>query len=152
MHIVLYEPEILSNTGNIGRSYAVTGSSLHLIEPLGFNTDDKSSKRAGLDYWKDINVYYYKNFKEFLEKNPQANCYFLSTKGEHLYSDIAYKEEDFLVFGPETRGLPETLLERYQEQVVKIPMGENLRSLNLSNAVAIVLYESLRQNSFKGLK
>ena len=152
MHIVLYEPEIPSNTGNIGRSCAVTGSSLHLIEPLGFKTDDKSLKRAGLDYWKDINVYYYKNFEEFLEKNPQAKCYFLSTKGEHFYSDVVYTEEDFLVFGPETRGLPETLLEKYQDRVVKIPMGENLRSLNLSNAVAIVIYEGLRQNSFKGLK
>ena len=152
MHIALYEPEIPSNTGNIGRSCAVTGSSLHLIEPLGFKTDDKSLKRAGLDYWKDINVCYYKNFEAFLENNPQANCYFLSTKGEQYYSDITYKDDDFLVFGPETRGLPETLLKKYQAQVIKIPMGENLRSLNLSNAVAIVLYEGLRQNSFKGLK
>lgn len=152
MHIVLYEPEIPSNTGNIGRSCAVTGSSLHLIEPLGFKTDDKSLKRAGLDYWKYISVYYYDNFEDFMKKNPYANCYFLSTKCKEFYSDVTYKGDDFLIFGSETRGLPESILEQHKDRVVKIPMGENLRSLNLSNAVAIVLYESLRQNSFEGLK
>lgn len=148
MHIVLYEPEIPSNTGNIARTCVVTGTTLHLIEPLGFNIDEKSVRRAGLDYWQDVAIYVYKNFEEFLEKNSGGSFYLLSTKGKKYYDKVVFKKDDYLIFGPETRGLPEELLKEYEEQVFKIPMGKDYRSLNLSNAVAIVLYEGLRQLGF----
>lgn len=151
MNIVLYEPEIPSNTGNIARTCVVTGSKLHLIEPLGFSIDEKAVKRAGLDYWEDLDIRIYKSFEEFLELNPQGTKYLLSTKGSKYYSEASFKEDDYLVFGPETRGLPENLLNDFSESVLKIPMGKTYRSLNLSNAVAIVLYESLRQLDFANL-
>lgn len=152
MNIVLFEPEIHSNTGNIARTCAITGARLHLIKPLGFSLDDKYLKRAGLDYWEYLDLSIYENYIEFLEKNKEARLYFYSTKGEVSYTDKKYQEEDYLVFGPETRGLPLEMMKPHWENVCKIPMGEKFRSLNLSNAVAIVLYEALRQGDFKGLK
>lgn len=152
MNIVLYEPEIHSNTGNISRTCAITGTVLHLIKPLGFSLEDKYLKRAGLDYWEHLDLRIYENYDDFLDKNKGGRCFFLSTKGERAYTDVAYQENDYLVFGPETRGLPMELMEKNWQNVCKIPMGENYRSLNLSNAAAIVLYEALRQGGFKGLK
>lgn len=152
MNIVLFEPEIHSNTGNIARTCAITGTSLHLIKPLGFSLEDKYLKRAGLDYWEFLDLKIYENFDEFLDKNKDAILYFYSKKGDVSYTEKAYQEDDYLVFGPETRGLPIEMMEPHWENVCKIPMGEKFRSLNLSNAVAIVLYEALRQGSFKGLK
>ncbi|MDD2370518.1 MAG: tRNA (uridine(34)/cytosine(34)/5-carboxymethylaminomethyluridine(34)-2'-O)-methyltransferase TrmL [Firmicutes bacterium] len=152
MNIVLYEPEIHSNTGNIARTCAITGSTLHLIKPLGFSLDDKYLKRAGLDYWEFLDLKIYENYQEFLDANKGGNMYYLSTKGDVSYTDKEYNEKDYLVFGPETRGLPLEVMEPNWENVCKIPMGEKFRSLNLSNAVAIVLYEALRQGEFKGLK
>ena len=152
MNIVLYEPEIHSNTGNISRTCAITGTVLHLIKPLGFSLEDKYLKRAGLDYWEHLDLRIYENYDDFLDKNKGGRYFFLSTKGERSYADVAYQENDYLVFGPETRGLPMELMEKNWQNVCKIPMGENYRSLNLSNAAAIVLYEALRQGGFKGLK
>lgn len=152
MNIVLFEPEIPANTGNIARTCAVTGARLHLIEPLGFSLADKYLKRAGLDYWEYLDLTIYKDIEDFFERNPGANCYYLSTKGERPYAEVDYGEEDYLIFGPETRGLPMELMAPHWGNVLKIPMGERFRSLNLSNSAAIVLYEALRQNGFKGLK
>ncbi len=152
MNIVLYEPEIHSNTGNIARTCAITGSTLHLIKPLGFSLEDKYLKRAGLDYWEFLDLKIYENYQDFLENNQTGTMYFLSTKGDVSYTKKVYGENDYLVFGPETRGLPIEVMEPNWENVCKIPMGEKFRSLNLSNAVAIVLYEALRQGDFKGLK
>ena len=151
MHIVLYEPEIPSNTGNIARTCVVTGTTLHLIEPLGFRIDEKSVRRAGLDYWQDVDIHVYKDFDAFLTENKGGNFYFLSTKGKAYYHERSFKEEDYLIFGPETRGLPEEILSAYEDQVLKVPMGKSYRSLNLSNSVAIVLYEGLRQLGFKDM-
>ena len=148
MNIILHEPEIPQNTGNIGRTCVATGTSLHLIEPLGFKIDDKSLKRAGMDYWKDLDVHYYTNFQDFLNKNPNANIYMATTKALNTYSDIKFKDDDFIMFGSEGSGIPEEILLHYKD--IRIPMLEQYRSLNLSNSVAIVLYEALRQNSFKG--
>ena len=152
LHVVLVEPEIPANTGNIARSCAATGSVLHLIKPLGFDISDKAVKRAGLDYWQYPDVRYYDSFDELYEKYAATNnFYFFSTKGAKRYSDVAYKDGDFLVFGKETHGLPEPLLEKHYDATLRIPMWENLRSLNLSNSVALTLYEALRQNDFAGL-
>ena len=151
MNIVLVEPEIPQNTGNIARTCAATGSHLHLIKPLGFSLADKYLKRAGLDYWNLMSYTVYENFGDFLEKNPGANCYFASTKAAHSYCDVQYGENDYLVFGRETKGLPEELLRENYERCVRIPMRQEARSLNLSNSVAIVLYEALRQLDFPGL-
>ena len=152
MHIVLYNPEIPQNTGNIARTCAATHSTLHLIKPLGFSVEDKYLKRAGLDYWNLLEFYIYEDFEALLQKYPEHQMYFLSTKGEKKYSDVAYKPNDFLVFGCETKGLPESLLKRVYEDTIRIPMVEEARSLNLSNGVAIVLYEALRQNGFSHLQ
>ena len=152
MNIVLYEPEIHSNTGNIARTCAITGSKLHLIKPLGFSLEDKYLKRAGLDYWEFLDLIVYENYQDFLDKNAGGNMYFLSTKGDVAYTKKVFKENDYLIFGPETRGLPLEIMEPNWQNVCKIPMGDKFRSLNLSNAVAIVLYEALRQIDFKGLK
>ena len=150
-NIVLVEPEIPQNTGNIARSCAATGSDLHLVRPLGFDTSDKMLKRAGLDYWQFVNVFYYDGIEEVIEKFYKGdNFYFLSTKGKIIYSDAKFKDGDFLVFGKETRGLNELLLEKYYDKTLRIPMVGELRSLNLSNSVALTLYEALRQNSFEG--
>lgn len=151
MHIVLIEPEIPGNTGNIARLCAATGIELHLVKPLGFSTDDKHLKRAGLDYWHLVKVHYHENFAEVLEKYPEHNFYYLSTKAPRAYTEVAYTDDDMLVFGKESAGIPEKILEDNWETTVRIPMIEAARSLNLSNSVAIVAYEALRQQNFKAL-
>ncbi|MDD2569428.1 MAG: tRNA (uridine(34)/cytosine(34)/5-carboxymethylaminomethyluridine(34)-2'-O)-methyltransferase TrmL [Clostridia bacterium] len=151
MHIVLFQPEIPANTGNISRTCAVTKTTLHLIEPLGFSIDDKHLKRAGLDYWDKLNLYVYKDWAAFLSANPQANIYLATTKGSLHYTEFSYKPDDYLVFGRETAGLPDEIREAYSEHCIRIPMGKDIRSLNLSNSVAIILYEALRQQGFPNL-
>ncbi|HIU03696.1 MAG TPA: tRNA (cytidine(34)-2'-O)-methyltransferase [Candidatus Onthocola gallistercoris] len=150
MNIVLHEPEMPANTGNIGRTCVATGSRLHLIEPLGFRINEKELKRAGLDYWKDLDVTVYVNFQEFLEKNPQCKgkLYMATTKAHQIYTDVAYEEDAYIMFGKESAGIPEEILVDYEPYCVRIPMLEDIRSLNLSNSVAIVLYEALRQQGF----
>ena len=150
-HIVLVEPEIPQNTGNIARTCAVTGARLHLVRPLGFSLDDKQLKRAGLDYWNELNVCYYDSFTEVEQANPDARFFLLSTHATKSYADVEYRDGDFLVFGKETAGLGPALLARRSEDAVRIPMRPGLRSLNLSNSVALVLYEALRQNGFPGM-
>lgn len=150
-NIVLVEPEIPQNTGNISRTCAVTGCSLHLVRPLGFEIDDRKLKRAGLDYWNDLDIYYYDSFEEVEEKHAGARFFLFSTHAERAYSDIAFKEGDFLVFGKETAGLGEMLLSSHRDMTARIPMRPNERSLNLSNSVAIVVYEAFRQSGFKGM-
>ena len=152
MHIVLYEPEIPQNTGNIARTCAATGSVLHLIKPLGFSLEDKYLKRAGLDYWRMMRYEVHENFEELLEKYPGARMHFLSTKAPRSYTEAAYGPDDFLVFGRETRGLPESLLSRVYDRCLRIPMVPGARSLNLSKSVAIVLYEALRTLDFPGMQ
>lgn len=152
MHIVLVEPEIPGNTGNIARLCAATTCELHLVRPLGFSTDDKYLKRAGLDYWHLVKVHYHDSFAEVQEKYPEANFYYNTTKAVKHYSEIAYEADDFLVFGKETAGLPESLLKANRENCVRIPMLDDARSLNLSNSVAIVVYEALRQQEFPNLR
>ncbi len=152
MHIVLHQPEIPANTGNIGRTCVATGSSLHLIEPLGFHLDEKSIKRAGMDYWPKLNVSRYMNFAEFQEKHPGAKIWMATTKAHQVYSDVSFGPDDFIMFGKESAGIPEEILVDHEDTCIRIPMLEDIRSLNLSNAVAIVLYEALRQNQFKGLE
>ncbi|MBO4323680.1 MAG: tRNA (uridine(34)/cytosine(34)/5-carboxymethylaminomethyluridine(34)-2'-O)-methyltransferase TrmL [Clostridia bacterium] len=151
-NVVLVEPEIPQNTGNISRTCAATHTVLHLVRPLGFEISDRTLKRAGLDYWQYLDVRYYDSFDELYEKyKDSANFYFLSTKGKVKYSDIKFKDGDFLVFGKETHGLPEPLLKKHYDATLRIPMWQNLRSLNLSNSVAITLYEALRQTGYDGL-
>ena len=144
INIVLLEPEIPANTGNIGRTCVATGTRLHLIEPLGFQISDKMLKRAGMDYWDKLDITYYENLDDFFEKN-QGTYYFFTTKGRHRYSDIHYEGNIYLIFGREDKGLPEDLLYRNEPFCVRIPMRSTLRSLNLSNSVAIAAYEVLRQ-------
>ena len=153
MNIVLLEPELPANTGNIGRTCVATGTRLHLIEPMGFKINDKTVKRAGLDYWDDLDVTIYDDFKDFLEKNPQCagKLYMLTTKARHSYCDVSYPEDAWLMFGKESAGIPEEILVEYEEFCVRIPMMGDIRSLNLSNSVAIALYEALRQNGFEQL-
>ncbi|AYO29941.1 tRNA (uridine(34)/cytosine(34)/5-carboxymethylaminomethyluridine(34)-2'-O)-methyltransferase TrmL [Biomaibacter acetigenes] len=151
-NIVLVEPEIPQNTGNIARTCAATGAVLHLVGPLGFSLEDKYLKRAGLDYWPLVSVKYYENYREFEDKNPDAIMYFLTTKAKKCYTDVSYESGCYLVFGRETTGLPLELLKAHHNSCVRIPMVDDARSLNLSNSVAIVVYEALRQNGFKGLK
>jgi tRNA (cytidine/uridine-2'-O-)-methyltransferase len=152
LHIVLVEPEIPSNTGNISRTCAITGAPLHLVRPLGFSTDDKLLKRAGLDYWQYLNLYYHDSIEELWNQYPDARYFYCSTHAKHCYTDVKFHDGDFLVFGKETAGLPKALLAEHGDEAIRIPMGDGQRSLNLSNAVAIVLYEALRQNSFFGMK
>lgn len=152
MNIVLHEPEIPFNTGAIGRTCVATGSVLHLIEPLGFILNDKSVKRAGMDYWDKLDVRRYVNYEDFLEKNPNAHIYFATTKAKHVYTDVSYGENDYIMFGKESAGIPEEILVKHPEDCIRIPMLSEIRSLNLSNSVNIVLYEALRQNDFKGLE
>lgn len=151
MHIVLIEPEIPGNTGNISRLCAVTGCVLHLVKPLGFSTDDKALKRAGLDYWSLLEIYYYENFDEVLEKYKGHTFYYNTTKASKIYSDLQFQPEDLLVFGKETAGIPESILKANWDGCIRIPMISDARSLNLSNSVAIVVYEALKQQNFKGL-
>ncbi|MBQ5725669.1 MAG: tRNA (uridine(34)/cytosine(34)/5-carboxymethylaminomethyluridine(34)-2'-O)-methyltransferase TrmL [Clostridia bacterium] len=151
IHIVLHQPEIPQNTGNIARTCAATGASLHLIHPLGFTIDDKRMKRAGLDYWDKLDVHHYDSLEDFFDRHPCAAVYFFTTKARRRHTDIAYPDEVFLMFGKETRGLPEELLLAHPDTSVRIPMRNHLRSLNLSNSVAIAVYEVLRQYNFEGL-
>ena len=148
MNIVLLEPEIPANTGNIGRNCVATGSRLHLIKPLGFRLEEKELRRAGLDYWKDLDVSVYENFEDFMQRNPSAKLFMATTKAKKNYAEVRYPDSAYLMFGKESAGLPEELLVQYQECAVRIPMKEEIRSLNLSNSVAIVLYEALRQQDF----
>lgn len=148
LNIVLYEPEIPSNTGNIGRTCVATGTRLHLIEPLGFKLNEKAIKRAGMDYWKDLDVTTYLNYQDFLEKNPGAKIYMATTKAPQVYTEVQYEEDCYIMFGKESAGIPEEILLENQETAIRIPMIGDIRSLNLSNSVAIVLYEALRQNYF----
>lgn len=151
-NIVLVEPEIPQNTGNIVRTCAATGCRLHLVRPLGFEVTDKYLKRAGLDYWQDCEIFYYNNFAELKEKFPEANFYYFTTKGLKRHSDAAFEKGDFLVFGKETKGLPEELLMQNRQSCLRIPMLGETRSLNLSNSVAIAVYEGLRQLDFDGFR
>ncbi|MBF7097222.1 tRNA (cytidine(34)-2'-O)-methyltransferase [Alkalibacter mobilis] len=153
MNIVLFEPEIPQNTGNIARTCVVTGSRLHLIEPMGFRINEKQVKRAGLDYWDLLDLEIHRDFGAFEEKYAGNTFYFMSTKGDKFYSDIKFEENDFIIFGKESAGLPQEIHEKYSENRFRIPMvkNEKARSLNLSNSVAIVLYESLRQRGFNNL-
>lgn len=149
-HIVLVEPEIPANTGNISRTCAATGTVLHLVRPLGFSTDDKTLKRAGLDYWPAVQIEYHDCFAEVTERYPNARYHFATTKATRVYSDVHYTDGDFLVFGKETAGLPASILEANPERWIRIPITDKVRSLNLSNSAAIVLYEALRQTGFAG--
>ena len=153
LNIVLVEPEIPQNAGNIARTCAVTGSRLHLVRPLGFEVSDKYLKRAGLDYWKFVDVSYYDSIEEVMEKfYDGGNFYFFSTKAKTIHSDAKYKDGDFLVFGKETKGLPEELLSKHYDECVRLPMMEETRSLNLSNSVCAGVYEALRQMGYPGMK
>ncbi len=153
INVVLFEPEIPPNTGNIARTCAVTGSRLHLIKPLGFSIDDKHLKRAGLDYWELLDLSIYENINEFFDKNKGIKFFFVTTKGKQFYTDINYTDECFIIFGKETGGLPLEILQQNEKKCIRIPMLENqkARSLNLSNSVNIVLYEALRQTGFVNL-
>ena len=152
LNIVLFEPEIPANTGNIGRTCVATGTRLHLIEPLGFRLNEKSIKRAGMDYWEHLDVTRYINFEDFLEKNPGAKIYMATTKGQHVYTEVNYEPDCYIMFGKESAGIPEEILVKNPENCIRIPMLSEIRSLNLSNSVAVVLYEALRQNNFEHMK
>ncbi len=149
MNIVLLEPEMPANTGNIGRTCVATDTRLHLIQPLGFKLNDKLIKRAGLDYWDKLDVTVYSDYQDFLDRNPEAKIYMATTKGHHVYSDVKYEPDCFLMFGKESAGIPEEILVDNEDRCVRIPMWGDIRSLNLSNSVSIVLYEALRQNGFE---
>lgn len=151
-NIVLYEPEIPANTGNIGRTCVATGSRLHLIEPLGFRLGEKELRRAGMDYWKDLDVTVYVDYEDFLERNPGAQIYMATTKGADVYTDVRYEADCYLMFGKESAGIPEELLRKNRGRAVRVPMNPGIRSLNLSNSVAIVLYEALRQHHFADMQ
>ncbi len=152
LNIVLFEPEIPANTGNIGRTCVATNTRLHLIEPLGFRLNEKEIKRAGMDYWKDLDVTRYMNFQEFMEKNPGAKIYMATTKGKNVYTEVSYEPDCYIMFGKESAGIPEEILAHNKDRCIRIPMVGETRSLNLSNSVAIVLYEALRQNDFDHMK
>lgn len=152
MHIILHQPEIPGNTGNIGRTCVATGTPLHLIEPLGFRIDEKQIRRAGMDYWKDLELHRYVNFEEFKGKNPNAKIWMATTKAKHTYTEVSFGPDDYLMFGKESAGIPEEILVDYEETAIRIPMLSAIRSLNLSNAAAIVLYEALRQNGFENMQ
>ena len=152
LNIVLFEPEIPANTGNIGRTCVATGTRLHLIEPLGFRLNEKSIKRAGMDYWEHLDVTRYINFEEFLDKNPGAKIYMATTKGQHVYTEVNYEPDCYIMFGKESAGIPEEILVEHPDNCIRIPMLSEIRSLNLSNSVAVVLYEALRQNNFESMK
>ena len=152
MHIVLHEPEIPANTGNIGRTCVATGTALHLIEPLGFRIDEKAIKRAGMDYWEHLDVSTYINYEDFCKKNPNAKVWFATTKAKHCYTDVKLGPDDYIMFGKESAGIPEEILVDHEDACIRIPMEPKIRSLNLSNSVAIVLYEALRQQNFAGME
>ncbi len=152
INIVLHEPEIPQNTGNIARTCAATGAALHIIRPMGFTIDDKKLKRAGLDYWHLLDITYYDDLTDFYEKNPNAAVYYFTTKAQHIYSEVKYPSPSYIMFGKETKGLPEELLMEHPDTCVRLPMRDGLRSLNLSNTVAVAVYEILRQGNFEDLK
>ena len=152
LNIVLFEPEIPANTGNIGRTCVATGTRLHLIEPLGFSLSEKALKRAGMDYWPHLDVTTYLDFDDFLAKNPGAKIYMATTKARQVYTDVHYEPDCYIMFGKESAGIPEEILLENQERAVRIPMIGDIRSLNLANSVAIVLYEALRQNNFDHMR
>ena len=148
LNVVLHEQEIPANTGNIGRTCVATGTRLHLIEPLGFRLDEKSLKRAGMDYWNRLDVSTYIDYQDFLEKNPGAKIYYATTKAPRSYTDVSYEEDCYIMFGKESAGIPEDILYANQETAIRIPMIGGIRSLNLGNSAAIILYEALRQHGF----
>ncbi len=152
INIVLHEPEIPQNTGNIARTCAATGASLHIIKPMGFTIDDRKLKRAGLDYWDKLDITYYENTEDFFARNADAKIFFFTTKARHTYAEIEYPEDVYIMFGKESAGLPEEMLYANPERCVRIPMRDTLRSLNLSNSVAIAVYEIFRQRDFEGLR
>ncbi|HJA20170.1 tRNA (cytidine(34)-2'-O)-methyltransferase [Mediterraneibacter catenae] len=152
LNIVLLEPEIPANTGNIGRTCVASGTRLHLIEPLGFSLSEKALKRAGMDYWKDLDVTTYIDYQDFLDRNPGAKIYMATTKARKIYTEVSYEDDCYIMFGKESAGIPEEILVQNQENCIRIPMMEKIRSLNLGNSAAIVLYEALRQNGFAGLE
>ena len=152
MNIILHQPGIALNTGNIGRTCVATGSVLHLIEPFGFRLNEKEIKRAGMDYWEKLDVRRYINFEDFLEKNNNPKIYMATTKAHQNYCDVKFEPDDFIMFGNESRGIPEEILVDYESTCIRIPMLDEIRSLNLANSVAIVLYEALRQNNFAGMQ
>ena len=152
LNVVLVEPEIPGNTGNVARLCAATGCSLHLVRPLGFSTDDKYLKRAGLDYWNLLDISYHESFSELQQLYPDGSYFFHTTKTDRFFSDVHFPLGAFLVFGKETAGLPESLLAQYPKQCIRLPMIHEARSLNLSNSVAVSVYEALRQNGFPGLR
>ena len=152
MNIVLLEPEMPANTGNIGRTCVATNSRLHLIEPLGFKLNEKMLKRAGLDYWDKLDVTVYSDYQDFLDKNPGAKIYMATTKAHQIYTEVHYEPDCYIMFGKESAGIPEEILLDNQENCVRIPMWGDIRSLNLSNSVSIVLYEALRQNGFEKMQ
>jgi tRNA (cytidine/uridine-2'-O-)-methyltransferase len=152
MNIVLLEPEIAANTGNIGRTCVATGTRLHLIEPLGFRLDEKQIRRAGLDYWQQLDLTVYENYEDFLNRNPGAKIYMATTKAQQPYTHVTYEPDCYIMFGKESAGIPEELLLANKENTIRIPMVGDIRSLNLGNSVAIVLYEALRQNNFEGMR
>ncbi|MFS0727238.1 tRNA (uridine(34)/cytosine(34)/5-carboxymethylaminomethyluridine(34)-2'-O)-methyltransferase TrmL [Paenibacillus sp. 1P07SE] len=151
LHIVLVEPEIPANTGNIARTCAATGAHLHLVRPLGFQTDDRTLKRAGLDYWHAVNVAYYDSFSELKERFPAGRFFFASTRAEKRYTEFSYRDGDFFVFGKETKGLPQELLAAHPDTCLRLPMTGDVRSLNLSNSAAVVVFEALRQLDYPGM-
>lgn len=152
LNIVLLEPEIPQNTGNIGRTCVATGTRLHLIEPLGFSISDKAVKRAGMDYWPHLDVSVYEDYEDFLKRNQDAKVYMATTKGPNVYTEVSYEPDCYIMFGKESGGIPEEILVNNQENAIRIPMNPEIRSLNLANSVAIVLYEALRQNDFAGMQ
>ena len=152
INIVLLEPEIPANTGNIGRTCVAAGARLHLIVPLGFSLSEKALKRAGMDYWKDLDVSTYIDYHDFLEKNPGARIYMATTKARRMYTEVSYEPDCYIMFGKESAGIPEELLVANRKNCVRIPMMGDIRSLNLGNSAAIVLYEALRQNGFRGME
>ena len=152
MNIVLHEPEIPANTGNIGRTCVATGSSLHLIKPLGFQLDEKHLRRAGMDYWKNLDLHIYEDWEDFCQKNPGAKVYFATTKAHQQYTDVSFEPDCFIMFGKESAGIPEELLVDHEDTCIRIPMNADIRSLNLSNSVAVILYEALRQNDFRNMQ
>ena len=152
INIVLHQPEIPANTGNIGRTCVATGSRLHLIEPLGFRLNEKEIKRAGMDYWEHLDVRRYVNYEAFLEENKGVKIWYATTKAKQTYSEVCFGENDYIMFGKESAGIPEEILVDNEECCIRIPMLEEIRSLNLSNSVAIVLYEALRQNHFSNMQ
>ncbi|MBO6208811.1 MAG: tRNA (cytidine(34)-2'-O)-methyltransferase [Lachnospiraceae bacterium] len=152
MNIVLHQPEIPHNTGAIGRTCVATGTKLHLIEPLGFRLTEQAVKRAGMDYWDQLDYARYLNYEDFLERNPGAKIWYATTKAKYCYTDVAYGPEDYIMFGKESAGIPEEILVDHEEQCIRIPMLPTIRSLNLANSASIVLYEALRQQGFAGME